>query len=140
MLSKITVALAIITNDENEMLALRKKDASYYTLPGGKIELGETPIDALIRELNEELDIIFNKEDFSLAGTHMTRAANEANTIVEGFIFCLTVPFKTTVSPHAEIEEKIWLSKENYKDYNLAHLLKEFALPRWLDLNVPKDC
>lgn len=132
MSSKISVALAIITNERNEILVLRKKGGSFCTLPGGKIESGETPIGALIRELREELDVIFDPDDFDLIGTHVSSAANESNTTVEGYIFNLKYALKIEVSAHAEIEDVIWLCKSNYTDYNLANILKEFAIPRWL--------
>lgn len=132
MTSKITVALAIITNERNEILALRKNNSVYYTLPGGKFEFQETPIDALIRELSEELHLRFEPTALTLVGTHITQAANEPDTIVEGHIFRLNSPLNIKVSTYAEIVEHVWLSHANYKDYNLAHLLKEFALPLWL--------
>lgn len=132
MSHKITVALAMITNEEGGLLATRKKNASYFTLPGGKIDAQETPLQALKRELYEELNLVFVDNDFLHAGTHRTIAANEANTTVEGHIFLLLKPISKAIYPHSEIEEVVWLSKSTYKNYKLAHLLSEFALPKWL--------
>ena len=55
----INVVAAII-RDGNRILATQRgygdwKD--FWEFPGGKIELGETPQQALVREINEELDI-----------------------------------------------------------------------------------
>lgn len=41
----------------------RRHDHSDFGLPGGKIEKGETPIKALIREVKEETGITLNKYD-----------------------------------------------------------------------------
>ena len=53
-------AVALIDYDGRVLLAKRpesKTMAGLWEFPGGKIELGETPETALIRELNEELGI-----------------------------------------------------------------------------------
>lgn len=53
-------AVALIDIDGRVLLAQRpegKSMAGLWEFPGGKIEVGETPEAALIRELNEELGI-----------------------------------------------------------------------------------
>ena len=53
-------AVALIDRDGRVLLAQRpagKRMASLWEFPGGKIETGETPEAALIRELGEELGI-----------------------------------------------------------------------------------
>ncbi|HDR7725422.1 (deoxy)nucleoside triphosphate pyrophosphohydrolase [Bacillus sp. CH_50] len=60
MKKKISVVGAVILNDDNEVLcALRAPKMSlpnYWEFPGGKINTGEDPRDALVREIKEELD------------------------------------------------------------------------------------
>ncbi len=53
-------AVALVDADGRVLLAQRpegKKMAGLWEFPGGKIEAGETPEQALVRELKEELDI-----------------------------------------------------------------------------------
>ncbi len=45
---------AIILNDKNEILLQRRTDMAYWGLPSGGVELGETALDALKREVLEE--------------------------------------------------------------------------------------
>jgi 8-oxo-dGTP diphosphatase len=63
------VAVGIIMRDGKVLACQRKRAARYplkWEFPGGKLELGETPEHALIRELREELAIeaIIEKEFF----------------------------------------------------------------------------
>ena len=55
----INVVAAIICNG-NKIFATQRGYGEYkdgWEIPGGKIELGETPQQALVREIKEELDI-----------------------------------------------------------------------------------
>ena len=56
----LVVACALVDADGRVLLAKRpegKPLAGLWEFPGGKVEAGETPEAALIRELKEELDI-----------------------------------------------------------------------------------
>jgi len=56
----LVVAVALIDVDGRVLLAQRppgKAMAGLWEFPGGKVQTGETPEQALIRELKEELDI-----------------------------------------------------------------------------------
>ncbi|MDE7553263.1 (deoxy)nucleoside triphosphate pyrophosphohydrolase [Bacillus tropicus] len=59
MKKKVSVVGAVIFNEKNEVLcALRSPKMSlpnYWEFPGGKINEGEMPQEALIREIKEEL-------------------------------------------------------------------------------------
>lgn len=55
------VTAAVIIEDGRLLVARRapaEKLAGYWELPGGKVEVGETPQECLKRELSEELDMI----------------------------------------------------------------------------------
>ncbi len=54
----IHVAAAIIENDSKEILCAKRADiagGAAWEFPGGKVEPGESPEDALRREIDEEL-------------------------------------------------------------------------------------
>ena len=65
----IVSAVALIDRDARVLIAQRPRGKSMeglWEFPGGKIELGETPEEALIRELYEELGIEKEKIDLFL--------------------------------------------------------------------------
>lgn len=56
----IDVVAAILTKEDKILIAKKKAEKSlggYWEFPGGKIEKGEEPGEALVRELSEEMDI-----------------------------------------------------------------------------------
>jgi 8-oxo-dGTP diphosphatase len=57
----MTVVVAAVVENEGQVLICRRRPDQVHPLkwefPGGKVEPGETPVDALRRELEEELTI-----------------------------------------------------------------------------------
>jgi len=47
----------LLETRQNEILLVRVRDNSLWYLPGGTIEAEETPQQALVREVSEELDV-----------------------------------------------------------------------------------
>ena len=62
---KIVVSIALI-NNENEILLSKRPEkkhlSGFWEFPGGKVEEGETPEKALVREVKEELNIDINNK------------------------------------------------------------------------------
>lgn len=50
----ITIAAAIILNEQNQILLVRKKDTDFFMHVGGKLEPNELPEAVLSREVLEE--------------------------------------------------------------------------------------
>ena len=62
---KIVVSLALINDADEILLSQRPKNkhlAGFWEFPGGKVETGEVPEIALIREIKEELGININNK------------------------------------------------------------------------------
>lgn len=111
------LAVALIYK-ENCILALKKKkNSSHFILPGGKIEKGEENFEALIRELNEELQITINKEQLTFLGKVKSIAQFE-NLPLEADVFTVNYQGKITVSN--EIESFSWLNIDNIDRTKLA--------------------
>jgi ADP-ribose pyrophosphatase YjhB (NUDIX family) len=56
----VPAATAVITNSEGKFLLQQRKDNSLWALPGGKMEIGESITEAIVREIKEEtgLDVV----------------------------------------------------------------------------------
>lgn len=53
---------ALIINDQNEILLVERKDPPMqgtWDIPGGFVDWGEQPLAAVIREMKEELNVVF---------------------------------------------------------------------------------
>ena len=55
MSETIRIAAAIILDSDGRVLLVRKRGSAFFMQPGGKHEPGESDLDALRRELREEL-------------------------------------------------------------------------------------
>lgn len=130
----ITIAVGVIINKQDELLTVQKNGSSYYQLPGGKIEGEERPVDSLIRELHEELHLDLDEKHCVLLGVHEAQAVNEKGKTVRGYVFqCEFVDQFEKIEPHAELREIRWVKKTEIEEVKLANLLKQFALPIWME-------
>lgn len=130
----IHLANALVTNSKQEMLAVRKIGSMYFQMVGGKIEGKELPIETLKREFLEEINVDIDKHNVSFLGEHQTQAVNEKDTLVHAQVFHVELNGNVEVKISAEIEEYVWIDFEHYHNFKLAHLLEEFSLPIWLDM------
>ncbi|NVK35305.1 MAG: NUDIX domain-containing protein [Rhodobacteraceae bacterium] len=106
----IKIVVALIINDADEMLLVRKRGSAFFMQPGGKLDAGESDLDALCRELREEVNLTIDPSRFSSQGVYRDWAANEPGKLVEAMAFSCFGSFK--VSPAAEIEEVRWVPLE----------------------------
>jgi 8-oxo-dGTP diphosphatase len=78
------VAAALIDGEGRVLVQQRptgKSMAGLWELPGGKIEAGETPEAALVRELHEELGIDVDPDDL-VAGTFASEPLGERHLVM----------------------------------------------------------
>lgn len=128
----IRIAAALIMNDAGRTLVVRKRGTLVFMQAGGKIEPGETPRQALARELAEELGGLWQAQDFAYLGQFSAPAANETGHLVKADIFALRAP--DTIAPAAEIAEAIWIDPRD-RSLPLAPLSRDHVLP--LALQMP---
>lgn len=122
------VAAVVLHDEQGRVLVVRKRGTVRYMLPGGKIESGETPAEAAVRELREEVGAELDPSLLVLLGEWTAPAANESGHRVRGHVF--EHPPVHGVCAQAEIEDVIWLHPDDMTGReDLAPLLVTCVLP-----------
>ncbi|TVP43275.1 MAG: NUDIX domain-containing protein [Halomonas sp.] len=122
--SVLKIAAAVVSDPDGRLLLVRKRDTSFFMQPGGKIDAGETALEALCRELKEELGLSVNSDQLSPLGMRSAPAANEPGVMLEAYLFSLVID--EPVEAAAEIAEARWLTREEAWQLPLAPLTKEY--------------
>ncbi|MFB9950252.1 NUDIX domain-containing protein [Rhizobium puerariae] len=126
----IRIAAALILRGDGETLLVRKRGAVAFMQPGGKIEPGESPVSALVRELDEEIGLRVAAEQLRPLGHFEAAAANEPDHIVSADVFVLHIG-DTAVTRAAEIEEIRWISPADPGGIVMAELTEHRILPAY---------
>jgi DNA polymerase-3 subunit epsilon len=124
----LRLAAAIITDDAGRCLVVRKRGTGLFMQAGGKVESGESAVEALTRELREELDLELDPAQAEYLGIFRASAANEPDTLVSAAVFALTA--SDELAPHGEIEELRWIDSPDV-ELPLAPLTRDELLPLW---------
>lgn len=127
MSKTIRIAAALLIKPNGQTLLVRKRGTQAFMQPGGKIDSGEQPAEALARELHEELGLIIEPTDAVYLGNFSAPAVNEPGYTVEADLFQVTID--EPVSPAAEIEEVRWIDPATDGDLILAPLTRDLILP-----------
>ncbi|WP_421725369.1 NUDIX hydrolase [Bauldia sp.] len=123
----IVIAAAMLIDRRGRMLLVRKHGTAAFMQPGGKVEPDETPADALVREVAEEVGIVLDPSTLSQHGVQRAPAANEPGATVVAHLFGTRVNVAAT--PKREIAEVAWVDPDAPGDLPLAPLTRDRVLP-----------
>ncbi|CAM3453856.1 NUDIX domain-containing protein [Occultella aeris] len=125
MPTTLTISAVCFTTDDH-LLTVRKRGTSRFMLPGGKLDDGESPAQAAVREVAEELGIELDEADLVPLGTFREEAANEPDTHVDATVY--TAELSGTPDAAREIAELRW-TPIGTSPADLAPLLARHVLP-----------
>jgi 8-oxo-dGTP diphosphatase len=122
----IRVVAAVVLDDRDHVLVVRKRGTSSFMQPGGKMEPGEEPLEALVREVYEELGTKVERSSVRALGRHTAAAANEPGHVVDADLFLVTLLGEPR--PAAEIDEIAWVDPHAPDGIELAPLTIQTVL------------
>lgn len=123
----IVVAAVALVRDEH-VLTVRKRGTERFMLVGGKLEPGESPRDAALRETYEEVGLRIGAA--TLLGEFHSAAANEPGHTLHSTVFWVESDDEPVAS--AEIAEVRWTPLRDHPD-DLAPMLEHDVLPAILE-------
>lgn len=122
---RVRIVAAVIMDDAGRILLVRKQGSLFFMQPGGKREDGETALDTLARELNEELGCTLLRA--VPLGIFSAWAANEVGHVVEAALF--QVETAGDIKLGAEIDEFVWVQPAEAGALRLAPLTRNHVVP-----------
>lgn len=126
----ITVAAAIILNQQNQLLLVRKQNTQAFMQVGGKLESNEPPEVTIQREILEEIGCESEIKQF--VGRFETAAANEPDHLLVSYVY--EVELKQAPHIAAEIAEMKWIDLDDQSTL-LAPLTQHVVIP-WCQKNL----
>lgn len=122
----IRIVAAVVLDASGRLLLVRKRGTTAFMQPGGKIEPGEQPIEALLREVREELGVGFDPATAEELGHFQAPAANEPGHFVDAWLYLVSLD--GTPQVQAEIEEMLWVDPLEPGGVRLAPLTEHTVL------------
>ena len=93
-------AFGIILNENKQVLLCHRRDLDLWNFPGGMVELGELPTEAVLREIKEETGL--DAEIIELVGVY--RKTRQPDDLVFTFV-CKVIGGALTLNPEAKALE-----------------------------------
>lgn len=115
---------------ENKLLIDKPRKRNTYQMIGGKVENGETPFQAAIRECKEELgnEVILDKNKFIQVMDFDEIATSDPNLKIHFYVFEYDGVLEGNLSTSEEIESFLWYDT-SYGVEILSNTLKNEVIP-----------
>lgn len=125
---------------DNEKLLLDKpRKRPTHQMIGGRVEEGETPLEAAIRECHEELgpNAIFDEKKFELLMEFDEIATSDGVTPIHFYVFKYNGKLEGELQISEEIESFMWYDTSKGIDI-LSNTLKHQVIPYCIENNLIK--
>ncbi len=126
--NEIFKAAGVIVS-QRKLLVTRGRGKEHFIAPGGKLEPGETARQALVRELQEELQIEVREEDLTEFGKFRHVAAGKENTFVNMEVFTVK-EWSGEIVASREVEEVGWITSGDLERLKVGSIFASEVVPR----------
>lgn len=121
--------LLVLNGDKTAFLAVKKNDPKMqeWIIPGGKIEAGETPEAALVREIQEELQCEVTEGSIEYINEYEAPAAGAKDTLLHLKLYSGHIVGEPVAS--AELSRLGWLSKDDASNMEASETIRTKIIP-----------
>ncbi len=122
---------------DGALLVLRSKGKDTFYAPGGKLDSGETPEQALCRELQEEVSIAVKEYALTLFGRFEASAHDKDGITLVMDVFFVN-DYSGEVVASNEIEECQWVDSSNVDDIAISTIFRNEVFPSLVEQGLVK--
>ena len=124
---------------DNKLLIDKPRKRPTYQMIGGRVEDGENPLDAAIRECHEELGdkAIFDESKISLVMDFKEIATSDNKTKIHFFIYRYYGELDGELTSSEEIDNFLWYESSMGEEI-LSNTLKHVVIPYCLENDLIK--
>uniref|UniRef100_A0A7C4R2Q3 8-oxo-dGTP diphosphatase n=1 Tax=candidate division CPR3 bacterium TaxID=2268181 RepID=A0A7C4R2Q3_UNCC3 len=118
-----------------KILVERSKNKEFFISPGGSIEDGETPTQALVRELWEEFKINVTENDFEEFGIFSAQAVGQEDRKIQMNVY-IVKSWQGEPTPSSEVEEILWINSNIPTGIKVGSIFEHDVIPKLKELNL----
>jgi 8-oxo-dGTP pyrophosphatase MutT (NUDIX family) len=118
----------VVINGKNKILFHKREDHHLWSFPGGKVELGESILDTLIREMNEEVGVRVVPDMFLGTYSSPNYVLSVGAAVFQPFLIafrCKIVDGEVKITD--ESVDYRWASLEDFSSMQFFPLARELA-------------
>ena len=126
---RVSSATMILENEIGEVLIVKANYKEHWTFPGGMIDKGETPLQAAVREVSEEVGIIVNP-----ASVEFVAIVDRKSSFLETYQFIFKASLSSAMLDRirlqsSEIDEFALVDKARVRsgDLNYGKVIEHWA-------------